>query len=132
MVDGRRFVDGGVRSPTNADVLRRSGVDVAVLLSPMSGRGLGRLGLEAAIRRHARRKAVRELAVLRSRGIRTLLLEPGPEVLWLAGMDFMSEEHVREIVGAAFLDAGEQLRTSEARKVLADLARRGPGSAIAG
>ena len=45
-------------------------------------------------------------------------------------MDFMSEEHVREIVGAAFLDAGEQLRTSEARKVLADLASEGGATGI--
>ena len=36
-IEERSYVDGGVHSPTNAAVLRASGVDLAVVISPMSG-----------------------------------------------------------------------------------------------
>jgi NTE family protein len=130
MVDGQRFVDGGVHSPTNADVLRRSGLQLVIVVSPMSGRALGRVGLEAAIRR--RRKLRHEIAMLRARGSRTFVLEPGHEVRSLAGMDFMSDETVTQIVGAAFLDAGEQLRSRAAQALASSVRKPGRRGELAG
>src|SRR3954469_23372090 len=43
-IDRRYYIDGGAHSPTNADVLVASGVDLAVVLSPMTGGGGQRSG----------------------------------------------------------------------------------------
>ena len=61
-VDGERYVDGGVRSPTNADVLRHTALDLAVIISPMSGRDLRSVGVGPLVRRHARGKLEAERA----------------------------------------------------------------------
>ncbi len=35
-IDGRSYVDGGVHSPTNADILRKEDLDLVLISSPMS------------------------------------------------------------------------------------------------
>ncbi len=118
------YIDGGVRSPTNADVLRRSPLDLAIVVSPMSGRQLGRLGVASLVRRHARAKAQTERKRLQAAGIPSVLIEPGPEVIDALGYDFMSDARVTDIVGAAFLDTGEQLRAPVVRTLMAGLVDR--------
>jgi len=121
------FVDGGVRSPTNADILRRSALDLAIVVSPMSGRELGRLGASAVVRRHARARLAGERKRLAAAGIPSLVIEPGPEVIDVLGTDFMSDVRADAIVEAARDDTAEQLRTPVARTMLAglvDTARR--------
>ncbi|HET8620320.1 MAG TPA: patatin-like phospholipase family protein [Acidimicrobiales bacterium] len=120
-VDGVPYIDGGVRSPTNADVLRRAELDLAIILSPMSGRGLGGLNVGSLVRRHARGKVEAERARLHAAGTATLLIEPGPEVIEALGRDFMSDARVADIVRTAYVDTGDQLRQPAARDLLADL-----------
>ncbi len=125
-IGGQEYVDGGVRSPTNADVLRRSELDLAVIVSPMSGRSLGRLGVTDLVRRHAGGKLAGERSRLHAAGIPTVVIEPGPEVIEAQGVDFMSDARVDDIVRATFLDTGEQLRAPFNRTLLAGLARPRP------
>ena len=119
-VDGVPYIDGGVRSPTNADVLRAE-LDLAIILSPMSGRGLGGLNVGSLVRRHARGKVEAERARLHAAGTATLLIEPGPEVIEALGRDFMSDARVADIVRTAYVDTGDQLRQPAAQDLLADL-----------
>jgi NTE family protein len=121
-VEGEAYIDGGVRSPTNADVLRRSRLDLAIILSPMSGRALPSPSAGTVVRRHARGKVEAEQAKLEAAGIATVLIEPGPEVIRALGRDFMSHARVDDIVLTAFLDTGEQLRQPRAQARLAGLA----------
>jgi NTE family protein len=110
-VDGQQFIDGGVASATNADTLHDCGLDVVIALSPMTTTvSLPRYSVERVVRDRARWQLRRELRVLERLGIATVVLEPGAEVLAHITSDFMSEEHVRDIVGAAFLETGQQLR----------------------
>ena len=119
------YVDGGVRSPTNADVLRRAvDLDLAIVVSPMSGRDLGRLGGRNLVRRHARAKLDGERKRLEAAGIPTVVIQPGPEVIEALGDDFMSDAQAADIVAAAFLDTGEQLRAPMTRTLLAGLVDR--------
>ena len=124
------YLDGGVRSPTNADVLRGApALDVAIVVSPMSGRDLGRFGARSMVRRHARARLDGERKRLEAAGIPTVVVEPGPEVIEALGSDFMSDAGTLDIVNAAFLDTGEQLCTPRARTLLAglvDASRREP------
>jgi NTE family protein len=120
-IGGRRFIDGGVHSPTNADVLEREPLDLAIVVSPMSSRAPGLVGVHAAARRYSAAKLRREVAVLERRGVPTVVLEPGAEVASLWGLDLMDSSRRREITGAAILDAGEQLRAPWIRTLLAGL-----------
>jgi NTE family protein len=115
------YIDGGVRSPTNADVLRRTDIDLAIIVSPMSGRDLGRLGVGSVVRRHARGKLAGERRRLLASGIPAVVVEPGPEVIEALGSDFMSDAHADAIVAAAFVDTREQLRAPVVRTLLAGL-----------
>jgi len=124
-IDRVAYIDGGVRSPTNADVLRRADLDLAVILSPMSGRALPSPSVGTVVRRHARGKVVAERAKLEAAGIATLLIEPGPEVIRALGLDFMSHARVEQIVGTAFLDTGDQLRLPGAQARVAGLMAEG-------
>ena len=104
-----------MRSPTNADVLRRSEVDVAVVVSPMSGRDLPRFHPGAAVRRHAKARVDHEVRVLRDHGIPSVVIEPGPATAGLIGDHPLRDDHLREVVTATFLETGEQLLSSAAR-----------------
>jgi NTE family protein len=134
-VDGERFLDGGVKSSTNADVLavngrqpaatsapskaagkgaaRRPRLELVLVVAPMASHGATpRLGLDAALRQRVRRQIAAELAPLRAEGTRTLVLAPGPETRALIGLDFMEDR--REIVAAALLETGARLRDRDA------------------
>jgi hypothetical protein len=76
------------------------------------------------IRRRARRQVEAERACLRKAGIPSVLIEPGPDVVDVMGMDFMSGTNLRDIVAAAFLDTGDQLRAPITRTLLAGLNHR--------
>ncbi len=123
-VGGELYMDGGVRSPTNADVLRRARLDLAIVVSPMSGRDLRPLGVGPLVRRHAGGKLEAERARLHAAGIPSVAIEPGAEVIEALGADFMSGARVNDIVGAAFLDTGAQLRAPFNRTLLAGLNAR--------
>ncbi len=110
-VDGRLYIDGGVRSASNADTLRLQRLDVVIALSPMSTVArLSRYSVERAVRDRAGRQLREELRLLERHGMKTVLLEPGEEVLEHVSTDFMSEEHTQQIVAAAFMETGAQLR----------------------
>jgi NTE family protein len=123
-IDGRTYVDGGVRSPTNADVLRRSELDLVVIVSPMSGRDLGLFGLGNVVRRRAKRTVQAERERLERAGIPSVLVEPGPEAIVALGADFMSSHNVDDIVRTAFLDTGEQLAAPITRTMLGGINER--------
>ncbi len=121
-IDGDLYIDGGIRSPNNADIVRDCDLDLAIAISPMSTVAtLPRYSLERVLRDRAGRQLRRELAVLERKGIRTVVLEPGDEVLAHTTSDFMSEAHVNDIVAAAFLETGAQLREPKRAKALAGL-----------
>ncbi len=115
------YLDGGVRSPTNADVLRRTALDLAIIISPMSGRDLGRLGASNVVRRHARAKLDGERRRLLAAGMPSVVIEPGPEVVGVIGPDFMSDANAADIAAAAMHDTAQQLKEPVIRKLLKGL-----------
>jgi NTE family protein len=116
-IDGEVFVDGGAISATNADVLSRHDLDLAVVVSPMTGTGR-RLSVSQVVRDLCRRTLDQEIRALERRGISTVVIEPGAGVLAHMSMDFMSEEASVDIVQNAFLDTGAQIRVSPALQSL--------------
>jgi NTE family protein len=79
-VEGRRYVDGGAHSTTNADLLADLGLDLVVVSAPMAGRWRAMRANPAAISRSAARVRLdREVATLRRRGVEVLRFQPGPD-----------------------------------------------------
>ena len=122
-IDGLSYVDGGVHSPTNAAVLRRSGLDVVVVVSPMSGSVGWRPDVYAATRRLSGRLLAREVRALRAEGIETVVFAPGAREQQVMGNDVMSRARLDEVIRESFLAAGRQAAVPEVR----DLIRRAAG-----
>ncbi|MGA3151948.1 MAG: patatin-like phospholipase family protein [Streptosporangiaceae bacterium] len=94
VIGGRRYVDGGVRSPTSLGVLARSGLDEVYVLAPMASTSPGRAArpheqVERKLRRLIALALLREAQLLRSAGIRVTLVTPGPEDLAAMGLNLM-------------------------------------------
>jgi NTE family protein len=105
-VNGHTYVDGGVHSPTNAALLRGCGLDVAVIVSPMSGPTGTQLNVYAASRRHSARLLRREARALEAAGVRTVVFAPGPTEQDVMGDDMMSRHRLDEVIQQSFLVAG--------------------------
>lgn len=77
-IDGRRYVDGGVHSTTNADLLRNAGLDLVLVSAPMAGWWRSLRPHPALVTRIASRIALdREVAAIRRSGTPVLVLQPG-------------------------------------------------------
>lgn len=99
--DGATYVDGGVHSPTNADLVAGLGFDAVVVSSPMSGTSAALRGRWTGARPlHAARLA-REVRALRRDGTPVLVLQPGPEVVEAVGADSMDPSRRRRIAEVA-------------------------------
>jgi len=94
VIDGRRYVDGGVRSATSLGAVARAGVDEVYVLAPMASlkSDRPRNPLERAERRLRRlftRALLRDVNTLRSLGVRVTVVTPGPEDLAVMGANLM-------------------------------------------
>ena len=75
-VDGVRYVDGGVHSPTNAGLLADRDLDLVVVISPMSGTTGAARSFPPMFRGYFARKLRQELAPIEEAGIPVLVLQP--------------------------------------------------------
>jgi NTE family protein len=94
-IDGRSYVDGGICSASNLDLLCRTDIDLAICLNPMSSLGLepgGSAGerLTRLMRAQMGRRLGHEARKLRDAGKRVVLLQPGPEEAALMGANALS------------------------------------------
>lgn len=93
-IGGRRYLDGGVFSPTSADLVAPLGLDEVVIVAPMASSNPGpREGLfaraEGLLRSTMRRAVDAEVATLRALGTRVLRIDPTAEELAILGPNFM-------------------------------------------
>jgi NTE family protein len=109
-VDGVTYLDGGIVSPTSADLLLDSGVSEAIVLAPMASRDFDpprRRGsrLAAEMRRHMTGIVNREVRALEQAGIRVARLEPGPEDRAAIGSNMMNPARRRRVFDTALRTA---------------------------
>lgn len=92
VVDGERYVDGGVRSTASVDVVAGLGLDEAVVVVPMASDarvpGLGG-AVEGLMRRAMSRVLDAEVAALEAAGTRVILVRPDARELAVMGPNFM-------------------------------------------
>lgn len=117
-IGGHGYVDGGAHSPTNAAILRGRGLDLVIVVSPMSGPPGNRPDLYAASRRHSARLLARERRALEAAGTRTIVFAPGVAEQRVIGNDMMSSSRLDEVIQQSFIGAGRQAAAPEIRSAL--------------
>jgi NTE family protein len=118
VIDGRRYVDGGVRSSTSLRSLASAGLDEVYVLAPMASVLADRPGrtterLERRLRRVITRSVLREAEVLRAAGTRVTVLTPGPEDLAAMGVNLMDPRRRQPTLNVALRTSAATLATAE-------------------
>ena len=113
-VAGRRYVDGGICSTSNLDLLCGADLDLVVCLNPMSSVAPVAGGSPAdrfarVMRAAAGRRLAHEARKLRGEGTDVLVLQPGRDDCALMGLNLMS--------GSRRVQVMEQARKSVAREL---------------
>jgi NTE family protein len=127
-IGGRLYVDGGVWSPSNLDLLVPAELDVVVALNPMSSMQPGLPTtiverLERRVRASSGRRLGREARRLRDRGVKLLLVQPEAEDLNAMGINLMDPSRRSDVLLTALRTVEERLGSPDAKEVLSDLAR---------
>ncbi len=128
-INDRVYVDGGLHSMSNADLLADRGLDLVVVLSPLSARDthtgwtpLQRL--HAGLRRLAAAQLDREVAKLLDAGTHVLVLEPDADDVQVMGDNVMDPTRSLEVARSALVSMSAKIRQSELRELLSLLPRR--------
>lgn len=108
-IEGQAYIDGGVHSPTNADVLLGEGLDLVVVVSPMSLRPLGRPPVDLGPRLLAGRRLASEVRELRRAGAHVVTVQPGPADLGVMGLNPLRGHRLEEIMDTACLSVRSRL-----------------------
>jgi NTE family protein len=114
-IGGRRYVDGGICSASNADLVHGQGLDLVIVLNPMSSlakapsHGAADL-LAARMRQATGRRLGHELRKLRAEGTQVLVLQPTAEDLTVMGPNLMARGRRHEVIEQAVSSTAQQLR----------------------
>lgn len=125
-IAGRRYVDGGLWSTSNLDILRNEELDLVICLNPTSSlhppfawnpaeRAAG------LMRRMSGRRLGSERKILRSTGTEVVLIQPTTEDHAAMGPNLMSTKNRNPVIRTAIRTVREQLRADGVRQLLADL-----------
>ncbi len=108
-IGGTEYVDGGVHSATNADVLRSEGLALVVVVSSMSAARGRANGADGWLRRTVHRRMEREIARLEKAGTTVISLEPGPATRRVMGLRAMDEDRSPAVIEAAYEETRRRL-----------------------
>lgn len=105
-IAGRTWLDGGIASPTSADFLIGSDIDVVIVVAPMASRDIEpNPGLLARAERAARRYMTRivdeEVALLRQAGKQVVRLDPVASDLRAIGYNMMDARRRMQVFDTA-------------------------------
>jgi NTE family protein len=125
-IDGRRYVDGGIYSTSNLDLLRNEGLDLAICLNPTSTlhpiRALNpREWFNLAMRRASGQRLGSEAKTLRAAGTEVVLIQPTSDDLEAMGPNLMSPRNRNRVIEVARRTVAEQLREPANGDLLAEL-----------
>ncbi len=109
-INGLAYVDGGMHSATNADVLVGDRCDLVVVVSPMSIGPLGLPPVDLAPRLLAGRRLASEVRKLRRGGAHVVTVQPGPADLRVMGLNPLRGHRIEEIMDTASASMVDRLK----------------------
>ena len=107
-IDGVSYLDGGVHSPTNADILAKERLDLVVVLSPMSAAHGRSTAPDAPLRWMAHRRLQHEINRLKAMGTTVVTFEPTARTIKVMGANAMASDRTDAVVQTSFLEAGRR------------------------
>jgi NTE family protein len=130
-IGDRRYVDGGMQSASNLDLLGDVELDVAICLNPTSTlhpiRALNpREWVRLLTSRPSGRRLGNEAKRVRAAGTEVVLIQPTRDDLAVMGTNLMSTKRRNEVIAVATRTVTEQLRAPEVRELLAGLPKGAP------
>jgi NTE family protein len=135
-IRGRRYVDGGVCSVSNMDLVAGRGFDLVICLNPLTSRsegqshsrgirGLPGSAINGALdfvpsitRRASRARLEREERKVRRFGTEVVIIEPTAEDHAAMGHNWMNSERRQDVIDAAEETVAKQLQHPAIRKLL--------------
>jgi NTE family protein len=122
-IGGRRFVDGGMYSTSNLDIVRHEDLDVVICLNPTSSLHPTRAWnpgewLSHAVRTGTGRRLGHEARKLRERGAEVVLVQPTHEDRDAMGPNLMSRRNRQRTIEVAQRTVAAQLRDDRNRAAL--------------
>jgi NTE family protein len=130
-IAGRRYVDGGLWSTSNLDLLAAEKLDAVICLNPTSSLHPPQAWnpadrLAGLFRANSGRALGREARILRELGTRVILLQPTREDLDAMGPNLMSRKNRQPVIELAIRTVAEQLRRAPERELLDSLPQGRP------
>jgi NTE family protein len=123
-IGGCRYVDGGVCSVSNLDLVAGRGLDLVICLNPLTSadRGEGLLDLLPLFTNGSgRRRLAHEERKVRRFGTEVLVLEPTAEDRAMMGRNWMSAERRQQVIETAQRTVATRLRAPEVRALVEPL-----------
>ena len=125
-IEGRRYVDGGMYSTSNLDLLRDHGLDLVICLNPTSSLHPTRAWnpverLARTFRDASGRRLGSEAKKLRANGTDVVLIQPTGDDLEAMGPNLMSGKDRNPVIATARRTVAAQLTDAENRAPLAEL-----------
>lgn len=125
-ISGRRYVDGGMYSTSNLDILRDAHMDLVICLNPTSSLHPTRAWnpLEwggRAVRGASGRRLGTEARTMRNRGTGVVLIQPQAQDLNSMGRNLMSRRNQHRTIEVAIETTKQQLHAPENVDLLAKL-----------
>jgi len=102
VIGGTEYIDGGVHSVTNADVIKDEELDLVVVVSSLSAAHGSATGADGLLRRTVHRRMGREIARLEEAGTAVISLEPGATSRRAMGLRAMAENRGTAVIEAAY------------------------------
>jgi NTE family protein len=118
-IGSRLYVDGGVASSTNIDLLCGQGLDLVICLLPLSPlRAVAHRTPSARFRALLQRRLRRQIAEVEAAGTEVVLIEPEGAAADLIGLNFMNRSRAHAVGAAAIRTVHHRLRTPTVRRAL--------------
>jgi NTE family protein len=125
-IAGRRYVDGGLWSTSNLDILRNENLDLVICLNPTSSlhpphawNPVERLA--GLMQRASGRRLGTERKVVQAAGAEVILIQPTDEDHAAMGPNLMSNRNRNPVIQTAIRTVREQLRAPGVAELLRDL-----------
>jgi NTE family protein len=125
-IAGRDYVDGGLWSTSNLDIVRDEGLDIVICLNPTSSLHPPRAWnpverVAGAFERTSGRRLGAETKKLRERGTEVVLIQPTGEDKAVMGPNLMSTKNRNPVIQTAIQTVREQLRRPGVAELLREL-----------
>jgi NTE family protein len=123
-IGGRHYVDGGVCSVSNLDLVAGRGIDLVICLNPLTSadKDEGLLDLLPLLTNGSgRRRLAHEERKVRRFGSEVLAIEPTAEDRAVMGRNWMSPERRQQVIETAQRTVASRLRAPELRALLEGL-----------